>query len=114
MIGCAITPRTTRPNSMAGWSPSWRRSKTISSSCETCTTPRNSRCREHYFSNKLYSNVTGQLGLGPRHQAWDQAVRRVGGPLGGIERVPSRFSLFLPSDPRIGPGNVVLQQQLFA
>src|SRR5512135_3845822 len=52
-----------------------------------------------------YSNVSGRLGLGPRNQAWDQAVRRVGGHLGGIERVPSRFSLFLPSDLRIGPGN---------
>src|SRR5512135_1977131 len=52
-----------------------------------------------------YSNVSGRLGLGPRNQAWDQAVRRVGGQLGGIERVPSRFSLFLPSDLRIGPGN---------
>src|SRR5512135_1651004 len=51
-----------------------------------------------------YSNVSGRLGLGPRNQAWDQAVRRVGGQLGGIERVPSRFSLFLPSDLRIGPG----------
>src|SRR5208337_1247103 len=40
------------------------------------------------------SNVTGRLGLGPRNQAWEQAVRRVGGQLGGIERVPSRFSLF--------------------
>src|SRR4051812_20692791 len=38
---------------VARWSPSWRRSRTISISCETCTTPRNSRCREHYFSNKL-------------------------------------------------------------
>ena len=52
-----------------------------------------------------YSNVTGRLGLGPRNWAWDQAVRRVGGQLGGIERVPSRFSLFLPSDLRIGSGS---------
>src|SRR5271157_432429 len=52
-----------------------------------------------------YSNVTGRLGLGPRNKAWDQAVRRVGGQLGGIERVPSRFSLFLPSERRIGPGS---------
>ena len=33
------------------------------------------------------------------------AIRRVGGQLGGVERVPSRFSLFLPSDSQIGPGN---------
>ena len=32
-------------------------------------------------------------------------VRRVGGQLAGIERVPCRFSLFLPSDLRIGPGS---------
>ena len=29
----------------------------------------------------------------------------LGGQLGGIERVPSRFSLFLPSDLRIGPAS---------
>ena len=50
-----------------------------------------------------YSNVTGRFGLGPRNSAWDQAVRRVGGQLGGIERIPSRFSLFLPSDLRNRP-----------
>ena len=27
------------------------------------------------------------------------------GQLGVVEGVPSRFSLFLPSDPQIGPGN---------
>ena len=29
----------------------------------------------------------------------------LGGQFGVVSRVPSRFSLFLPSDPQIGPGN---------
>ena len=62
-----------------------------------------SRAKRPVFRD--YINITGRLGLGPGNWAWDQAVRRVGGQLGGIERVPSRFSLFLPSDLRIGPGS---------
>src|SRR4051812_21289085 len=57
MIGCAITPRTMRPNSTAEWLPSWPRSRTINSSCEACTTLRNSRFPGHYFSNMLYERV---------------------------------------------------------
>src|SRR5512142_3095115 len=52
------------------------------------------------------SSVTGRFWHGPRNPAWDRAIRRIGGQLGVVERVPSRFSLFLPSDPQISPGNV--------
>src|SRR5512142_2114044 len=51
------------------------------------------------------SSVTGRYWHGPRNPAWDRAIRRIGGQLGVVERVPSRFSLFLPSDPQISPGN---------
>jgi len=43
------------------------------------------------------SSVTGRFRHGPRDQAWDRAIRRIGGQLGVVERVPSRLSLFLPS-----------------
>jgi type I restriction enzyme, S subunit len=36
-----------------------------------------------------WSSVTGGFWLGPRNQAWDRAVRRVGSQLGVIERVRS-------------------------
>src|SRR5512133_3628106 len=51
------------------------------------------------------SSVTGLLWHGSRNQAWDRAIRRIRGQLGVVEGVPSRFPLFLPSDPQIGPGN---------
>ena len=51
------------------------------------------------------SSVTGRFWHGPRNQASDRALRRMGGQLGVVERVPSRSSLSLPSDPQIGPGN---------
>ena len=49
-------------------------------------------------------------------QAWDRAIRRIRGQFGVVEGVPSRFPLFLPSDPQIGPGNaatVSLLQRLY-
>ena len=59
-----------------------------------------------------YSSVTGRFWHGPRNQTWDRAIRRVGGPLGVVEQVPSRFSLSLPSDSQIGPGNRATVSQL--
>ena len=50
-----------------------------------------------------WSSVTGWFWHGSHNQAWDRAIRRIRGQLGVGARVPSRFSLSLPSHPQIKP-----------
>ena len=52
-----------------------------------------------------WSNVTGRFRTVHAIRLGIEPFAELGGQLGVIERIPSRFSLFLPSDPQIGPGN---------